>query len=93
MGVTGMSNNLIILLAWIAGIIIVFAFGKALKVPLKFAIKLLINGIIGGIVILLINLLGQYFEFHISLNVFSALIVGTLGLPGVILLIILKYLL
>lgn len=88
-----MSNNLIILLAWIVGIIIVFAFGKALKVPLKFAIKLLINGIIGGIVILLINLLGQYFEFHISLNVFSALIVGTLGLPGVILLIILKYLL
>jgi inhibitor of the pro-sigma K processing machinery len=91
--VAGMSNNLIILLAWIVGIIIVFAFGKALKVPLKFAIKLLINGIIGGIVILLINLLGQYFEFHISLNVFSALIVGTLGLPGVILLIILKYLL
>jgi inhibitor of the pro-sigma K processing machinery len=93
MGVTGMNNNLFILLAWIAGIIIVFAFGKALKVPLKFAVKLLINGIIGGIVILLINLIGQYFDFHISLNIFSALIVGTLGLPGVILLIILKYLL
>jgi len=88
-----MNNNLFILLAWIAGIIIVFAFGKALKVPLKFAVKLLINGIIGGIVILLINLIGQYFDFHISLNIFSALIVGTLGLPGVILLIILKYLL
>lgn len=87
------NNNLFILLAWIAGIIIVFAFGKALKVPLKFAVKLLINGIIGGIVILLINLIGQYFDFHISLNIFSALIVGTLGLPGVILLIILKYLL
>ncbi|NLG89660.1 MAG: pro-sigmaK processing inhibitor BofA [Clostridiaceae bacterium] len=88
-----MNSELLILLAWIAGIIIVFAFGKALKVPLKFAVKLMINGIIGGIVILLINLIGQYFDFHISLNIFSALIAGTLGLPGVILLIILKYLL
>ncbi|HAA25450.1 MAG TPA: SigmaK-factor processing regulatory BofA [Ruminiclostridium sp.] len=88
-----MNNNLLILIAWIAGILIVFAFGKALKVPLKFAVKLLINGVIGGIVILLINFIGQYFDFGISLNIFSALIVGTLGLPGVILLVILKYLL
>jgi|LSQX01.3.fsa_nt_gb inhibitor of the pro-sigma K processing machinery len=93
MGAAGMNNNLLILIAWIAGILIVFAFGKALKVPLKFAVKLLINGVIGGIVILLINFIGQYFDFGISLNIFSALIVGTLGLPGVILLVILKYLL
>lgn len=88
-----MSSNLAILLAWVAGIIIVFAFGKALKAPLKLAVKLLVNGIIGGIVIVIINLIGQNFEFQISLNIFSALIVGTLGVPGVILLIILKYLL
>ena len=44
-------------------------------------------------IILLINLLGQHIDFYIPLNIFSALIVGILGLPGVILLIILKYLL
>jgi inhibitor of the pro-sigma K processing machinery len=86
-------DKMYILLAWLAGIILVLAFGKALKVPLKYAVKLLINGLLGGIVIIVINYFGQYINFSISLNIFSALIVGTLGLPGVILLIILKYLL
>ena len=56
---TGMNNNLLILIAWIAGILIVFAFGKALKVPLKFAVKLLISGVIGNCNSL-INFIGQY---------------------------------
>ena len=86
-------DKLLILLAWVAGILLIMAFGKALKVPVKLAVKLLINGLLGGAVILLINLLGQYLNFQISLNVLSALIVGTLGLPGIILLIVLKYLL
>ena len=86
-------DNIYILLAWVAGIIIVFTFGKALKVPLKIAIKLLVNGLLGGLIIAILNLLGHYVNFYISLNIYSALIVGTLGLPGVILLIILKYLL
>lgn len=88
-----MDSKIYFLLAWVAGILLILFFGKALKVPLKLALKLLINGLLGGVVILLINLLGQTINFHISLNVFSALITGTLGLPGVILLIILKYLL
>ena len=86
-------DKLLILLAWVAGILLILAFGKALKVPVKIAVKLMINGLLGGAVILLINLLGQYLNFQISLNVLSALIVGTLGLPGIILLIVLKYLL
>lgn len=86
-------DNLYILLAWVAGIMLVLFFGKALKVPLKIAVKLLFNSLLGGLVIIIINFLGQSLNFHISLNIFSALVVGTLGLPGIILLIILKYLL
>lgn len=85
-------DSLYILLAWVAGIIIIMFFGKALKAPLKLILRLLINSLIGGMVIIVINFLGDFIGFHISLNFFSALIVGTLGLPGVILLIILKYL-
>ncbi len=86
-------DNIYILLAWFAGIILIFVFGKALKVPLKIAIKLLVNGLLGGLIIVILNFIGQYIGFGVSLNILSALIVGTLGLPGVILLIILKYLL
>ena len=86
-------DKLLILLAWVTGILVVMALGKKLKIPVQFALKLLVNALLGGAVILLINLLGQYINFHISLYVFSALIAGILGLPGVIVLIILKYLL
>ena len=86
-------DKLLILLAWVTGILVVMALGKKLKIPVQFALELLVNALLGGAVILLINLLGQYINFHISLNVFSALIAGILGLPGVIVLIILKYLL
>ncbi len=86
-------DKLFILLAWVAGILLVLTFGKTLKVPLRLVLKLIINSLLGGAVILLINLAGQYIDFYISLNIFSAMIVGILGLPGVILLIILKYLL
>lgn len=86
-------DNMYILLAWLAGIIIVLIFGKSLKVPLKILLRLLLNSLIGAIVIIILNSLGHYIDFQISMNFFSALIVGTLGLPGVFLLIILKYLL
>ena len=61
-----------ILLAWVAGILLILAFGKALKVPVKIAVKLLINGLLGGAVILLINLLGQYLNFQISERIIRA---------------------
>jgi inhibitor of the pro-sigma K processing machinery len=79
-----------ILIAYIAGIIILFLLGKVLLVPLKVLIKLIINALIGGIVLLVINLIGGFIGFHIAFNIVSAIIVGTLGIPGVILLIVLK---
>ena len=52
-------------------------------------IKLIGNSIVGGIIIFLINLIGANFGFHIGLNIGTALVVGILGIPGAILLIIL----
>lgn len=83
----------LIILAWVVGVLIVFAFGKAMLLPLKIILRLVINGIIGGIVILIINLIGSPLGFTIALNPVSALTAGILGLPGVILLVILKFLL
>ena len=89
----GAMDRLLIILAWIIGVLIVFAFGKAMLLPLKVLGRFVLNGILGGIAILLINLIGGPLGFTISLNVVSALIAGILGLPGIILLVILKFLL
>ena len=53
------------------------------------SIFILGSSIVGGIIIFLINLIGANFGFHIGLNIGTALVVGILGIPGAILLIIL----
>lgn len=67
-----------------------FIIGKIFIVPLKWIIKLVFNSILGGIIILIINLIGGIFGFHIGLNIYTSLLVGILGIPGAIVLILLK---
>ena len=75
----------------IIGCIVVFlVIGKIFSVPLKAILKLVGNSILGGILIFIINSIGGAFEFHIGLNVVTAILVGILGIPGAILLIVLK---
>jgi len=79
-----------IIVAFIIGIIIIFLIGKIFLFPLKIILKLAYNAIIGGIVLVLINIFGSYFGFHIALNFISALLVGIFGVPGIVLLVLLK---
>jgi len=76
-----------IILGCIVGLWVV---GKIFSIPLKAIFKLIANSILGGILIFIINLIGGAFSFHIGLNVGTSILVGILGIPGVILLIILK---
>lgn len=80
-------NNIIVFLACI---IFLFLIGKFFLIPLKWIFKLLGNSILGGIIIYIVNLIGGMYGFHIGLNVITTLAVGILGIPGAILLIILK---
>lgn len=86
-------DKALVVLGWILGVLIIFSFGKAMMFPFKIVMRLVINGILGGIAIFVINLIGAPLGFTIALNLASALVAGTLGLPGIILLVILKYLL
>lgn len=83
-----MNNNTIIV--YIACICFLFIFGRIFILPIKMILKLILNSILGGLSIYLINLIGGLFAFHIGLNYVTAILVGILGVPGVVLLIILK---
>ena len=61
-------------------------------VPIKKILKLILNSIFGGIIIYVINLIGANFGFHIGLNIINSIIIGLLGLPGAVCLIIVKLL-
>jgi inhibitor of the pro-sigma K processing machinery len=60
---------------------------------MKIVLKIIYNAVIGGIVLIVINLVGKLFGFCMALNAVSALIVGILGIPGIALLIVLKFIL
>ena len=72
----------------IAGIaigIIVFAIlGKLIALPFRILWKLITNSIVGAIILWVINLFGV----GIKITFLKALIVGILGIPGVILVLI-----
>lgn len=78
------------IMAYIVGLLILYLLGILLVIPLKLLTKLLINGLIGGLVLFLFNLLGGFFGLSIVINPLNSVIVGVLGVPGVILLLLLK---
>jgi len=80
------------LLAYLFGLIVLYVIGKILIIPLKFLTKLLINAVLGGIVLWLLNVCGGAIGINIGINVITAMVAGVLGIPGVILLVILNYL-
>ncbi|MHB8063840.1 MAG: pro-sigmaK processing inhibitor BofA family protein [Ruminiclostridium sp.] len=53
--------------------------------------KMSVNTILGAVLLAVINFIGIYFNFNIALNIYSALIIGVLGVPGLVLLIFLKF--
>ena len=75
------------------GVGILFIVLKLLALPMKLIIKLVINGIVGGIIIFFFFLIGANFGFVIDLNWITALLVGFLGVPGVIVVTILQFIL
>lgn len=82
----GLTNILIVIGCALA----IFIVGKLLLFPIKRILKLVFNTIIGGLIIYIINLIGASFGFHIGLNIVTSLVVGILGIPGAILLIVLE---
>ncbi len=80
------------IITYLACICFLFLFGRIFIVPLKKILKLVLNSVLGGLVIFIINLVGANFGFHVGLNIFTSILVGLLGLPGVVILIIVKLL-
>ena len=80
------------IITYLACICFIFIFGRIFIVPLKKILKLVLNSILGGVVIFIINLVGANFGFHIGLNFFTSILIGLLGLPGVVCLIVVKLL-
>ncbi|MDU1414682.1 MAG: pro-sigmaK processing inhibitor BofA family protein [Clostridium sp.] len=76
---------------FIIAILIIFIVAKLFSWPFKVLINLIINGVVGAILLYLINFVGGHFGLILPINAVTALIAGILGIPGVLFLIILNY--
>lgn len=81
-----------LILAYSAGIMIVFMISWIFVTPLKFLGRLILNSILGAVFLILFNLVAQYFNFYIGVNLVTAMMLGILGIPGFIAILLLKLL-
>lgn len=72
-------------------ILFLIVFIKILSTPLKWVWKFLLNALSGLILLFLTNLLGTALNFSLDITWLNAIVSGLLGLPGVLLLLAIKY--
>lgn len=80
-------------IAYALGLVIIFILCRIFAKPLRWVLKLILNGIIGGLILAAVNFVGGFAGVSIIINPFSALLAGLLGVPGVILVVLLQYIL
>lgn len=81
------------IVAFSAGLFLLFVLIRLFYTPLKLALKLLLNAFCGGIMLFLINLAGSLCGIYIGINAVTCAIAGVLGIPGISLLLFLQILL
>lgn len=86
-------ENLTVFLSYAFGLFLLYLIARLFLVPLRILLRLLYNGVIGGLLLWLVNLVGGFFGVMIPINPITALAAGFLGVPGVILLLLLRNLL
>lgn len=72
------------------GLALICLIGYLLLVPRRFMWRLLADGVLGAAVLMIVNLIGAFFDFSVAVNPFTAMAVGFLGLPGAVLVILLQ---
>ncbi|MPN26503.1 hypothetical protein SDC9_173928 [bioreactor metagenome] len=66
---------------------------RIFRTPLKLVLKLLLNTLLGFLALYLLNLTSGFTGLSMGLNLPNALVIGVLGLPGFILLLLIKWIL
>jgi len=80
-------SSILILAAVVVGVILLL---KILSAPIRLAFKMLINAGVGFLILFVVNFFGDFVGFTLGVNFLNALVAGILGVPGVILLIVIK---
>jgi inhibitor of the pro-sigma K processing machinery len=73
-----------------AGVVVLLVVLQVLARPLELLARVLGRSLLGGLAIWVVNLAGAAAGFHLPLNPASAAVVGLLGVPGFLALVVLR---
>jgi inhibitor of the pro-sigma K processing machinery len=82
--------DLNIILAFVFGLMVLYLLARILVYPMRILAKVVGNSLVGAVLLMIFNLLGGLVGLSVGVNVVSALVVGFLGLPGLITLLIIQ---
>ncbi|QQK78509.1 pro-sigmaK processing inhibitor BofA family protein [Salicibibacter cibi] len=74
------------------GIFILMFLGLPLKKPFKWVGNGVVRIMIGALALFLINLFGNFIGLHMPINLFTSAVTGILGIPGVLMIIAVHFL-
>ncbi|MBQ2061971.1 MAG: pro-sigmaK processing inhibitor BofA family protein [Oscillospiraceae bacterium] len=78
------------------GLTVLFLLVAAVRLfsaPLKLAVRVLLNAALGFLAMWLLNLTTGFTGLSLGLNLFNGLVVGILGVPGFVLLVLVRWVL
>ena len=78
--------------AFAVGLALVCLAGYLLLAPRRMLWRVLAGGVMGALMLAVVNLAGAAFGFSVAVNPFTALAVGFLGMPGAVMLVLLQLL-
>ena len=87
-----MDLNQNIIVALLAGFFLI-ALIRVFRTPLRVALKLLGNTLLGFLALWAVNLTAGFTGIALGLNLLNALVIGILGLPGFVLLLLTQWVL
>ncbi|MBQ1434731.1 MAG: pro-sigmaK processing inhibitor BofA family protein [Clostridia bacterium] len=79
-------------LAFIFGVILLIIIGRLFLTPIKFILKIALNSAFGLFILFIVNFFGKAAGLTVGINWLTGLICGVLGIPGVVLVLLLKWL-
>ena len=86
-------DNISVLLMVAAAALLLGLFIRILSLPVKWAVKALLHAAVGFVALFIFNYLGAWIGVGLELNFINSLVTGLLGVPGVLILLIIKYVL
>ncbi|NLM46736.1 MAG: pro-sigmaK processing inhibitor BofA [Firmicutes bacterium] len=80
-------------IAVIFGFLVLYYLLRLLATPARLLLRVLLTGVVGAAVLFVFNFVAGFFGLALGINAVTSLIVGFMGLPGLVMLIVVQKLL